>query len=336
MKYISTCLLGAISLAAFAAPQYQLEVLEIMPTDSYLHKSGSISGSGSIAYSMLSEDYSFKSYTVIDGKKEEIVAPAGYSGVGAYAINANNTVTGAAVTTKMEAAFGLYENGGWFLPDTTLTDGTGRAINKHGDVVGQSREGAFTYINGELVVYPEIYALNGINADQVAVGENGEDDGRLPVIVKNGEVEVIRPFDTHEATGEAINNKNHIVGAYFPNDSYYERAYVYKNGESIDLGIDGGHSAAYDINNKGKIVGYAELEGTACEWAGVGECATLWERDADGDYKLHDLNDLVVLNAEQSGYILANAWSINGDNEIFVQGTDENETPFVGVLRVKK
>jgi probable HAF family extracellular repeat protein len=153
----------------------------------------------------------------------------------------------------------------------------GRGINNHGDVVGSSDcssgRHAFLYSNGEMT---DLGAMpNNANSDATAINDNGQVVGMAE-------------------TG--------------PNDIGFgeTHACTWINGTISDLGTLGGWvSYAYDINQKGQIVGSAAVMSTDM-------AAFLY----DGG-KMVDLNTLIDPN---SGWTLTEATAINDDGWIVGRG----------------
>lgn len=73
-----------------------------------------------------------------------------------------------------------------------------------------------------------------------------------------------------EGMTSAINKHGQVVGWYKFNGQ--DRAFLWDNGELMDLGTFGGsQSRAYDINDAGQIVGWAMLPGDTAYHAFLAE-----------------------------------------------------------------
>jgi probable HAF family extracellular repeat protein len=232
-------------------------------------------------------------------------------------------------------------------------------INDKGEVVGSYVAGdtthAFLYRRrGDIV---DIGSLGGKVTVAVDINDKGQITGwaRLP-----GPDVVIRAFlydggmkelDTFGGNtfATAINNRGHVVGyAYTAPDGTDSRAFLYRGRSLIDLGsLGGAASRAYDINDRGQIVG-----GTTT--ASGGGRAFLYERGkmrplgdpsltaqafainnhaqvvgtfdkTKGDARafIHEhgrMRDLNQLIDEPSGWLLLEAWGINDRGQIAAYG----------------
>lgn len=316
---------------AYAAPQYQLEIIDFHPTDWHLDKPGKVANDGTVLYTLIESGSLFKSYLYRDGKKELIKAPIGYVGFVAGSISLDGKVIGGtAINSSGQMHATTHQRGYWMTPRTDI-NAVVKDVNAESSFVGQTGdEIGLTCIRGVWKEYPEVYEFVAVNKKGTAVGST-EEDGGMPVILRDGQLEVIE-IDAIEAHATGINSKNHMVG-YLLNNRYEERAFLYRNGEIIDLGVKGAHdSRAEDINGSGRVVGAASFEGELDCFAG---CASLWEADERGQYVAYNLNEHLDLTAKQEGVVLEAAWSINSQNVIFVEGI-KGEERFVGVLRPKQ
>ena len=200
-------------------------------------------------------------------------------------------------------------------------------INDKGQVVGHSHTNesgttseAFIYENGAM---KGLGTLGGnssgafdINSDGTIVGSStlatGDTQG---FVYKDGKMTSLGSLDSSGfSEARAINDLGQIVGNSLTDSGHYH-AFLYEDGGIQDLGSIEGDSFAYDVNNKGQIVGgYRShlLEGSGN--------AYLY---SDGE--MLDLTSL--LNAsEQDKWSLTAAYGINDNGQVVGWGTLAGET----------
>ena len=151
-------------------------------------------------------------------------------------------------------------------PDSAY-GGTARAVNSHGDVVGQT----FTYEGGQYISHAYLWQ-NGVRTDiGSAAGRNSvpwalDDKDNIVGYVDGFGYEWQGGTATSlhfagDATG--INKSGTIIGHYWTAGTYgygQDRAIVYRDGVLTELGTLGGtYSGAGGINDKGIVVGSSYL-----------------------------------------------------------------------------
>lgn len=285
-----------------------------------------------------------QTYSVID------LGTLGGSSSRAFGLNDNGEVVGYAATATAIHAF-LYSNGS--MTDLGTLGGTSSqayGINNSGQVVGLAYvDGlvyrAFLYANGTMT---DLGTLGGNSSKANGINDNGQivglslsaQGGAAAFFYSNGTMTGIS--GANEAF--AINTSEQIVGY-----NYSIQAFMYSNGTMTNLGTLGGNqSVAYDINESGQIVGYADtvpgtasphgflysegsmsdiglLPGGTYNYARsindsgqiVGQCTV----DGDAIYHAYlfsngsitDLNDLIPAD---SGWVLEAAYAINNNGQI--------------------
>jgi probable HAF family extracellular repeat protein len=162
-----------------------------------------------------------------------------------------------------------------------LAEGEARAINNNGQITGYGNVGSY--------LEPELHAMLW-NGDTVT------DLGTL-----NGQN--VQNF----SVGQSINDAGQVVG----NSAFaasVNHAVLWDSGMMTDLGALGNSmslSEAWDINNKGQIVGDA----TYTFDGGVN--AVIWD-----DGKIYNLNSFLSPEISQAGWVLLQAFSINDHGQI--------------------
>jgi probable HAF family extracellular repeat protein len=169
---------------------------------------------------------------------------------------------------------------GVFTPVRPPADGSGivpRAINDRGWITGNDdgAQRALLYRDGEYEFWTlgdsqggtainRLGVVAGSFSKYLGLGYEGAFVHRAGVTTILPETPLSKPLGA-----SAINNRNQVVGTLgvgglLPDDTYAAyHAYVYKNGEVIDIhpATDGARSYGVDINDKGHIVGELHLKG---------------------------------------------------------------------------
>jgi len=182
----------------------------------------------------------------------------------AFAVNNSGVVVGRARDSNGDTLAFRYETGVM----TPITNGTALDINDHGLIVGNLSTGSgFSYHNGVLDVIPGYGAAWAVNNNGLVVGE-GVDDNltyAYPGYVDNGNWKSLAPAGVAGGAW-GVNDRDQIVGVAEIGAGGKPTAFLYSNGvihDVLDLfPADSGWSSigAYDINDRGQIVGYGFKE----------------------------------------------------------------------------
>jgi probable HAF family extracellular repeat protein len=145
----------------------------------------------------------------------------------------------------------------------------GYAINNSGTMVGDSKNGAFIYENGDMSLLKRLSARLAFDVNDggdviglletVRGGSPHSDKGFL--FSNNSLIElpamdgdpgsVIEPF--------GINNQRQIAGLAFNASTSQVRAFLWENGVYRDLGtLRGDYASAMGLNNRGDVVGFSD------------------------------------------------------------------------------
>jgi probable HAF family extracellular repeat protein len=139
----------------------------------------------------------------------------------------------------------------------------------------------FVWRDGVMTALP---LLGGNNGDAAAINNRGQVAGLAekatrdpncpflhfePVIWENGQISQQLPTISGDPDGfaDAINDQGQAVG--FTGNCGFVHAVLWEKGKATDLGSLGGvtGNAAYDINNRGQVVGASELAGDTTQHA---------------------------------------------------------------------
>jgi len=191
------------------------------------------------------------------------------------------------------------------------------AINNSGQIAGMmttdGQGNAFVTINGVVV---DLGTLAGGDwSSAYAINSSGEVAG-----YGNTGSGAFRGFVWSQATGftelgtlggassyaMAINDLGQVAGDA-QTASGYLNAFLWINGTMQDLGTLGGNNSyAYGVNDSGIVVGYSDVDGSGDPHAFIFENGVML-----------DLNSLID---PSSGWILTEAYAINGSGEIVGEG----------------
>ncbi|OGY79327.1 MAG: hypothetical protein A3B74_00575 [Candidatus Kerfeldbacteria bacterium RIFCSPHIGHO2_02_FULL_42_14] len=170
-----------------------------------------------------------------------------------YAVNEKNQATGWCMNTQGHVRAVIWDDGrvkNLGLPRNELALGTiGYSINEQGDVVGHSQKRtepilhAMTYIKGTMKAFRPFTFVEG---DSVARDINEHNQ-----IVGGGLLKIVDVEDLDEGFDE----KKNIQHAFFFDNSSLGRGVVQDLGASDEMTS----SYAYDLNNRGQIVGFTEV-----------------------------------------------------------------------------
>lgn len=248
----------------------------------------------------------------------------------AFAINDHGQVVGTAYDSSSYPTSGFLYSGGVLNPIMGTGATSAYGINNAGTVVGRTdvttpggdlQTHAYTYANGKFV---DLGTLpSGDSSRAQAINSAGDVVGSAtisgplyypenPFLYRNGVMTDLGNLDQNGIWSRAtsINDHGQIVGYsgvdYFPGvpqEIYPRSAFLYQNGNMIDLGGLAPHysSSASDINNIGQIVGTARI-------ADFDSHAFLFENGA--------MIDLNVLIDPESGWVIQDAAAINDLQQI--------------------
>jgi probable HAF family extracellular repeat protein len=201
----------------------------------------------------------------------------GTSGVMAYAINEDARIVGTSVSTDGHWVPAiLSEDSATQLPTLGGPRGGANDINDAGDIVG------------------------------LAEIPNGDPRAFL---YRQGKMINLGTFGGTQSEAYAINNSGDVVG-YATDTVGTKRGFLYDGGSLRDLGSLGGDTTAFDINDRGDVVGWS---------FGLDLSAFIWR-----DGVMRDLNSLVTLDdGWQTLYI---AQAINNHGQIVGVGSRYGQT----------
>lgn len=189
-----------------------------------------------------------------------------------------------------------------FLDLGTFGYSEGNAINNQGQIVGllandfdDYSPGFWNSFDSEAIELPKGTFKLGYARD---INENGKivgfvrEPGSKPALWENGELTVLPTGDLPQGWADGINNRGEIVGFVSSPTDGIELPALWKNGELILLPSLGQNGIAYQINNKGQIVG--SVDGKPALWD-KGELIILptgeWVRGFGED--INDSGDIV-------------------------------------------
>ncbi|KQQ97149.1 hypothetical protein [Massilia sp. Leaf139] len=254
-----------------------------------------------------------------DGVRTDLGSLGGFSTAGA--INDRGEVAGLSLGVDGRVHLFLYARGVMRDLGAVGEDASVSGINNRGDITGNhtpanGRNVPFLYTNGvlrDIPAYDPDYPAysRGINDRGQVVGFAGPEQA---VVWARGRVRVIGPRIAHWSLPEDINERGDIVGAAgLPGSAGRSdgRAFLYRNGQTTDLGTLGGPFAfAVAINNRGQVVGGANIR-----WLETG--AFLYEHG-----RLTNLSERLIPG---SGWQLEAAVDINDRGQILAWGFRDNQ-----------
>jgi len=336
MKLITTIasaiLFTVSSTGAQAAPQYKItnigDPVTLGGTSSQaydINNSGYISGRYKPVTDGVAGTQSGFLYNSNTGTTQNL-GNFGGSRTSARASNSSNQVVGYSRPNEGSSEYNafLYKDG---VLNNLGTLGTGNysyahAINESGQVAGHSHTNgtgttseAFIYENGSMT---SIGTLGGKSAGAFDINDNGIITGTSTTastdtqgfIYQDGVMTSLGSLDgTGYSEARAINNKNQIVGNSLSENGNYH-TFLYEDGIMQDLGTLGGDSFAYDINEKGQVVG-----GHRSHLLESSNSAYIY---TDGE--MFDLTSLLSAS-DQESWVLKTAYSINDAGQIVGWGS---------------
>lgn len=245
-------------------------------------------------------------------------------GSGALGINNYGEVVGF-IDVRPEYYTFVYKNG--VLKELETSRDTyflARDINDSGQLVGTStkkgdKDYAALYDHGTIKI---LGTLGGGGSVVFAINNRGQIVGNswLPNYTSSHaflyENSSMRDLGTLWGFSSArdINDHGQVVGYSWINDQTYH-AFLYENGSMRDLGTLGGkRSVANSINNKGQVVGFAEVSGNIFV-----KRAFLYENGV--------MKDLSTLILQGSGLFLIEATAINNVGQIVGGSTNLKGEP---------
>jgi len=211
--------------------------------------------------------------------------------------------------------------------------GVATSVNEHGHTVGYSyiddlNRHAFIFRHGlmsDLGSFGGYSAALGINEHDAVVGFASETVNGFAhaFVFREGVMTEINPFGdlVNESIARAINDHGQVVGEGY-NDGHFN-GFVYDDGAVTNIGtLRGGHeSRATAINNRGEVVGAADVPFvTVCEFPPPPAPCIQYKSHAIV-YRGGVIADLNALIAADAGWELMVANDVNDRGEIVGYGT---------------
>jgi len=183
----------------------------------------------------------------------------------AYDINDRGTIVGYSVDNALRRHAVVWQRTRFAADLSSEVGGThsvARGINNLGDIVGDVDGQVFLRTAGG-IQWLGTGTAEGVNDAGLVIGYA---PGFIPVLWRDGVREYLPALYGggiaygHDVTG--LNNLGDIVGYTTQEGSLDNTAVLWRNGKAIDLGRypGGTKSMAYDVNDKGQIVGEGNLE----------------------------------------------------------------------------
>ncbi len=330
----SRVIAAAIALVVFplastaGAQTYSVTNLNLLAGEQY-SRAYSINGSGQVAGNMYVEtdlnDHAF----MYSGGTVSNLGSLGGSSTG-WGINSSGQIAGFTWFNSLDSsdvhAF-LYSGG--VMNDLNTLGGSnsyGFAINDSGQVVGDSDtaggdDHAFIYSGG---VMNDLNTLGGSDSFAYGINNSGQITGDSLTAGGDDHAYIYSAGTMTDlgtlaglpiSYGSGINDSGVIVGSATTSDGTGAHAWIYNGGPLVDLGASlPGLPLTYGdgINNSGVVVGAATSADASVSHAMVDISGTMY-----------DLNDLI---SPASGWVLAEAWSINDSGQIVGYGYYNGDT----------
>lgn len=259
-----------------------------------------------------------------NGGELTIVSPLGGGAAELAAINSAGLAVGSStINGNLDFHAVLWD--GSHMKDLGLPPGAsssiGRAINDNGQVVVEGR-----FANGAVRAYlwngasfidigtlgaPVMRATDINLAGHVTGYSRATPNGVNSAVVWNGSTLIdlgsLVP-DRRSSNAEAINNAGQVAG-WAQVDWGYSQAFLWEGSTAINLGTLGGLiAAAYDVNNRGQVVGFSNTVSLGASHA------FLWDRAQGG---MLDLNSYLESPGD---WLIEQAFQINDAGQIVARG----------------